>query len=174
MAKEKKQPGLIYFVISVIVLYFFYYLFIEPQTKTTDRYIGKQSPELQAFAILITAQIGEKSSLLSFNETIIEIAEGEWLKDPFYDMVSYGELDMSATLIKTGNVDHKESFSYSGFINVSGKKLAIINDIEYEVGETLVLESGLFVLGEISPTKIIIENKANKNRRVIQLQKIKE
>ncbi|MHC4140023.1 MAG: hypothetical protein ACYSR1_09280 [Planctomycetota bacterium] len=174
MAKKKKQPGLIYFVISVMVLYSFYYLFIEPQTKSTDKYIGKQSPELQAFAALITAQLGEKSSLVSVNETLIEIAEGEWLKDPFYDMVSYGELDMSATLIKTGEVDHKDSFNYSGFINVNGKKLAIINDIEYEVGETLVLESGLFVLGEISSTKVIIENKANKNRRVIQLQKIEE
>lgn len=172
MARKKKQSSFISFVISVAVLYAFYYLFIEPRTKTVDKYVGKQSHELQAYMLDVTTQLKEKSSLV--NTALIEIAEVEWRNDPFYDMISYGELALSEAHIKAGHITERDSFAYSGFLDVRDKKMAIINDMEYEVGETIVLASGMYILESIFPTNVIITNKANRERRVIQLQKMEE
>ncbi len=173
MASKKKQSSFISFAISVAVLYGFYYLIIEPRTKIVDKYVGKQSPELQAYMLDVKAQLQETTSL-SANPALKESAEGEWSEDPFYDMVSYGELALSETLIKVGFIAEKESFTYSGFLDVKNTQIAIINDMEYEVGETLVLASGMYVVESIFPANVVISNKVNRERRVIQLQKMEE
>jgi len=173
MAKPKKRSDFLFFVISVALLYGVYYLFIEPQARTTDRYVGKQSPELQAYMVEITTKLKKKSSL-SVNSSIIERAEHSRLNDPFYDTMSYGELTMTEALVGADSAAQREDFTYSGFLNAGAKKLAIINDLEYEVGETIVLTTGMYVLEDIHPTKVIIGNKVNKDSRVIHLQEPEE
>ncbi len=170
MAKSKKRSDFLFFVISVALLYGAYYLFIEPQqTITTDRYVGKQSPELQAYMVEITTKLKKKSSS-SANSSIIERSEAVWLNDPFYDTISYGELTMTEALVGADFATKREDFTYSGFLNAGDKQIAIINDLEYEVGETIVLTTGMYVLENIHPTKVIIGNKVNKDSRVIHLQ----
>ena len=176
MAKKKKQSDFLFFVLSVMLLYGFFYLFIEPRTKTADKYVGKQSPELQAYReemVGITAKLKESKSS-SVDTTIIESAEAEWLNDPYYDMVSYGELALTEAHIKADYLTQRDSFTYSGFLDAGARKLAIINDLEYEVGETLVLTTGMYVLENIFPTKVVIENKVNRESHVIQLRKMEE
>ncbi len=173
MAKSKKRSDFLFFVISVALLYGTYYLFIEPQTTTTDRYVGKQSPELQAYMVEITTKLKKKSSS-SVNSSIIERSEAVWLNDPFYDTIAYGELTMAEALVGADFATKREDFTYSGFLNTNAKKIAIINDLEYEVGETIVLTTGMYVLEDIHPTKVIIGNKVNKDSRVIHLQETEE
>ncbi len=174
MAKPKKRSDFLFFVISVALLYGVYYLFIEPQqTITNDRYVGKQSPELQAYMVEITTKLKKKSSS-PVNSSIIERAEHSWLNDPFYDTISYGELTMTEALVGADSAAQREDFTYSGFLNTDVKKIAIINDLEYEVGETIVLTTGMYVLEDIHPTKVIIGNKVNKDSRVIHLQEHEE
>ena len=171
--RKKKQSSFISFAISVAVLYAFYYLFIEPRAKTAGLYVGKQSPELHAYMLDVTAQLKEKSSS-PVNTALIESAEEEWRNDPFYNMVYYGELALSETHIKAGYVTERDSFTYSGFLVCSDKKVAIINDMEYVVGETIILASGTYVLEGIFPANVIITNKGNSDRRIIQIQEMKE
>ncbi len=173
MAKSKKRSDFLFFVISVALLYGVYYLFIEPQAITTDRYVGKQSLELQAYMVEITTKLKKKSSS-SVNSSIIERSEAVWLNDPFYDTISYGELTMTEALVGADSAAQREDFTYSGFLNTDVKKIAIINDLEYEVGETIVLTTGMYVLEDIHPTKVIIGNKVNKDSRVIHLQEPEE
>ncbi len=173
MAKSKKRSDFLFFVISVALLYGVYYLFIEPQATTTDRYVGKQSPELQAYMVEITTKLKKKSSS-SVNSSLIERAEHSWLNDPFYDTISYGELTMTEALVGADSAAQREDFTYSGFLNTDVKKIDIINDLEYEVVETIVLTTGMYVLEDIHPTKVIIGNKVNKDSRVIHLQEPEE
>ena len=174
MAKKKKKSTFISFFISVAVLYAFYYIFIEQSSKTADKYVGKQSIEMQAFVLDVTMRLKEEESVSSANTALIDRAEDNWLNDPFYDMMSFGELALSETHIKSGSITERTSFTYSGFLNVNNKKIAIINDMEYMEGETLILASGMFVLEDIFPTNVIIMNKVKRDRRVIQLRKMEE
>ena len=64
---------------------------------------------------------------------------------------------------------HKRSaFSYSGYLKVSNKNLAIINGVEYEAGDPLEIEG--YVLKKIYPGKVVIVNEKSGAKFDVPLQ----
>jgi hypothetical protein len=57
---------------------------------------------------------------------------------------------------------------YSGYVDSGKKKMAVINGLEYSVGEQL--ETGGYVLKKITATKVIIKNRNTGSELEISIQ----
>ncbi|MHB8090866.1 MAG: hypothetical protein ACYDH8_04570 [Syntrophales bacterium] len=99
-------------------------------------------------------------------ETVRQIAairEEKWKGDPFLDEDSYKKW----LRVKEPAVPEKEKqprvFVYSGYIDAGQKRLAVINDVEYQEGDSLEMngfdkKSGVYKLKSIFPENVVIKN----------------
>lgn len=167
LPKLPKRANFFFFILSVGVLYGTFYLFIEPYLKSSSIYSAKQSDELVAFTADISTRLYKKSTALK-NAYIIESAELRWLSDPFYSVFEYGDFYMSDAA-----VPEEIDFVYTGYMDVSGVSFAIINNVEYKIGDTLEDGGGMYSLQDINPSKVSIRNKAKDKEIVALLPEIK-
>jgi len=114
----------------------------------------KSSADLQAFVVQTAAESGVSVNS-EFSAYVAARAESPWQRNPFFS--SEGGAGASQGPI----------FSYRGFIQTGERGLAIINNAEYQKGEQLEKE-GYFVK-EISPSRIIIENRRAKTEISVPL-----
>ena len=96
-------------------------------------------------------------------------AETGWVHDPFYERKSFREWEKRKERAKSRRgISQKVSFSYSGYLKVSNKNLAIINGVEYEAGDPLEIEG--YVLKKIYPGKVVIVNEKSGAKFDVPLQ----
>jgi len=96
---------------------------------------------------------------------MIATAEAEWTKDPFFDkrpsaIKQIEEKPTPAAIDMT--------FIYSGYLEMEGKRICIINGMEYESDEEMV--TGGYVVRKIEPKNVVIEVKADRQKIVVPLQ----
>ncbi len=173
MTRLPRQLNNLFFLIGVAILYGVYFLFIEPRTEIAERYVGKQSPELEAFMGDIVAKL-DKGTHTELYSTIIGQAEDDWSTDPFYEMSLYGKLAPAKTRTDEDRVVRETDFTYSGYLNVGDRKIAIVNDVEFEAGDMLEFEMEKYILKDIYPTKVVIGNKTGSLFLEIPLQEMEE
>ena len=82
---------------------------------------------------------------------IIERAETNWNKNPFWDRSSYREY-----VGKETSGDLATKIVYSGYVDAGRKKLAIINGWEYEAGDSLDIKG--YILKKVAPSRVLIFN----------------
>ncbi|MCK5544355.1 MAG: hypothetical protein KAI35_04000 [Desulfobulbaceae bacterium] len=159
--------ALIYMVISL--------LFSSPENDTKE--LEKISQDLNQFATqAVMKAVGAQPSELDLYVT--DMAEAEWMNNPFLKsespVISEQVDNVTATSGETMEI------TYTGYLKTMEKKLAIINDFEYEEGEMLD-RIGYLVL-DITPGRVVIVDKKKKKNQIIlpmeetyllQLEKIK-
>lgn len=98
-----------------------------------------------------------KSNLSTTEKYVFDRSQAAWTTDPFLG----AEL---APVREQGQAVAKDQMQivYTGFVEVGTKKLAVINGLEYEVGD--VLEHTPYQLQEISPVEVLLEHGAKKSR----------
>ncbi len=120
----------------------------------------------------LTADVIEevnKAVLTKTEALIIERAEAEWKRDPF--------LKPGLPLKFKPESDQAEvsaeevSFTYSGYLEMADKKLAVINGIEYKAGE-MIVNGGGYIVGSISPTRVVLELIGGKNTISLPLEEV--
>jgi hypothetical protein len=164
MQKMEKRQVIVLCITAVVVLYGAFNFIFQGPAKTTASSPVRKASEFRTFATDVT--IGISKEVISPVEAYaINRAETEWLRDPFYDKKTYRELLKVKESSKSVSDEKKSTFNYTGYIEYNGKAMAIINGVEYSAGEALE-ESG-YVLRAISPGKVIIENKADRDRSEI-------
>ena len=83
---------------------------------------------------------------------VIQKAEAAWKQDPFLDVQKTKPAEPAATRPK--EPARPPNLVYNGFIDLGGKRLAIINGQEYETGDKL--NPGGFTITSILPTRVVI------------------
>ncbi len=107
-----------------------------------------------------------KSSVTVADAYIVSRAEADWGKNPFWEKGSYREWAIRDE-VKSKD-DPAAKIIYSGYIDVGKKKMAVINGLEYSVGDKLEVEG--YVLKKITAAKVVINNKARGSELEILLQ----
>lgn len=97
---------------------------------------------------------------------IVGRAEADWGKNPFWEKGSYMEWARRDDT-KTKD-DPASKIIYSGYVDAGKKKMAVINGLEYSVGEKL--ETGDYVLKKITATKVFLSNKSRGKELEITIQ----
>jgi hypothetical protein len=160
MLKLSNQRNILIYGFIFLILYGVYYLHIEPKMESLHKsYKGKQSPEIQAFMDEVDKSINASGAVIDAS-------------DPFYKARLYDDLISSGINIKTVLEEYKAKFTYSGYIQAGEKELAIINNTEYQTGDTLEEYTGLYVLKSIYPSRVIIGDKAENNTLEILLSEV--
>ena len=139
-----------------------YLYFFEPPSETDVISPENQAGASQKFIADLARTL--KESKLSDNDTyLLSRAETKWFKDP---LLQPGLTITSEVAVEKDEeiFDEEVNFTYSGYLDVGNRKLAIINGMEYETGEAL--EDGKYYLKKITPVQIVI-GATKGNREII-------
>jgi len=149
----------------VAVIYGAYSLFFESSGSRPKSSANTQSTtSLDSFV----AEIAQSLSGLNLSGPgayVMAQAETPWERDPFLEYElnpTNGAEDVS---VDTTNID--TILTYSGFLKMGSRGLAIINGMEYESGE--VLEDTGFVVKKITPTQVVVGISGRKKDFVLLL-----
>lgn len=111
----------------------------------------------------------DKAVLTKTEAFIIGQAGAEWKRDPFLKpgppvkfRLENGQAEVSAEEV---------SFTYSGYLEMADKKLAIINGIEYTAGEMLI-NGGGYIVSSIFPTRVVLELTGGRNMITLPLEEV--
>jgi hypothetical protein len=154
-----KREKIVVFAALVAVIYAAYSLFMASPSKQTNIDTNKKKTEITQFIANLSEGL-DKDALQKTDIYIIARAEAEWEKDPFLKT----ELAKESKMPKQQEV----SFSYSGYIKMGDKKLAIINGVEYETGEELKLAG--YIVERIEPLKVVIRGKEKQTIIIVPIK----
>ncbi|MGD0022275.1 MAG: hypothetical protein ABSC54_08240 [Smithellaceae bacterium] len=162
MAKLNKRQIIILGIAALFVLYAAYdYLILGPAGKKVET--GTNSPEINTFVNNLQNDL-MKDITAGVDAYIIGRAEADWQRNPFWERLSYKEW---AAREGAAGVSASKII-YSGYVDSGKKKLAVINGLEYRVGEQLEMEG--YILKGITPSKVLIVNKNTGNEVEIPIQ----
>lgn len=110
---------------------------------------------------LSTSAIVISTAKLSDNQLyIIDNAAREWENNPFKNNLSRDILPGEKVNSAQEGKDNKKGIReliYSGFLSMAKKRVAIINGLEYEVGDEL--ETGGYIVNRIKPSEVLLKIK---------------
>lgn len=154
MAAAKRQ-NIILGIAILALIYGLYDVLVLPRPKKGEpQGGGKHSGELQSFIMQVASDI--KSMQSDFGAYIANAAEKPWVRNPFF-----------APAKAPGSARHG-GFSYTGYLAAGGRGIAIVNQVEYQVGDELENRAGYFVK-EITPARVVIENRPAKTEIAVPL-----
>ena len=150
MAKREK---IIIVLMVAAILYGVYNFFLTSPPETTTEVSEVMGIEaLNKFVVGAAQELfSEKSA--DVDSYIISQAQAEWTHDPFYLSATSISAQKAAKDVAAG-AQKEVRLAYTGFIEVANKRMAIINDLEYETGEALN-QPGYYVK-LITPKRVVL------------------
>jgi hypothetical protein len=146
-----KREKIIVGLMILVVIYGAYSLFFESSgTKPKGEAGSKAAKSVDVFVAEI-AQSLSGLDLTGPGAYVMSRAETSWERDPFLDF----ELTPSGggdPVVESIDID--TVLTYSGFLRMGNRGLAIINGMEYETGE--MLEETGYVVKKITPTQVVV------------------
>ena len=132
-----------------------------PSDETAFQSTGDR--ELKALNVFITKIADKtKNSLSKEQAYVLQKAQIEWKQDPLLQIepeMSQEEIEKRQPLVL------KSKILYTGFLQMGGKRLAILNGVEYEVGDRL--EPDGLILRDIHPNHVVIGSPDVRSKKVI-------
>ena len=119
--------------------------------------------ELQALNLFI-AKVADKTknSLSKEQAYVLQKAQIEWKQDPLLQIepeMSQEEKEARQPLVLESKI------LYTGFLQMGDKRLAILNGLEYEIGDRL--DPGGLIVRNIHPNHVVIGSPDVKSKHVI-------
>lgn len=149
----------------LVVVYGVYTFFFETPPQETFVSSTKELEDLNAFIFKMAEE--SRAGLSKEDSYIIERAEAEWKGDPLINAdlkaKSQKEIQKEKKVIKV--IGPELEISYSGYLQMGDKQFAIIDGVEYEVGDAL--DQGGFKVQSISPKQVEIVATDDPKKRLI-------
>ncbi|MEA1935971.1 MAG: hypothetical protein U9M96_04005 [Thermodesulfobacteriota bacterium] len=154
MAKREK---IIVVIMILTILYGVYAFFIAPSSKRPK----SASISTKVKRVDANKLVGDVSKVLKDDDSaivdtyIIARAEEEWAADPFYtEKGSSGH---------TGEV----KLVYTGYLEIGKKKIAIINGVDYQIGDELEMTG--YKIISINPSRVVVVDKRGRGKITVPL-----
>ena len=164
MGKLNKRQIIILSIAALCVVYAAYeYLIATPAGNRV-----KPNQNNQEISTLVSSLTNDliKDVQAGMDAYIIARAEADWQKNPFCDRNLYRE--WAAIQGAVGGSGSAAKIIYSGYVDAGKIQIAIINGLEYRVGEQLEMEG--YVLKRVTPSKVLIVNKNTGSEVEIPIQ----
>ena len=163
MAKLKKREIVILALAAIFVLYAVYVYLIAGRLPGKKVETGKESVKIETIISGVTDELN-KNKLSDFDNYIIKRALIDWGKSPFLKRDLYRAWLAKDSISGIAAVQ----IIYSGYVDTGKNKLAVLNGIEYRIGEELKEKD--YILKNIMSSKVIIFNKRTGNNLEIPIQ----
>lgn len=158
MKLKAKRELIIIAVAGLAVIFLIFDIFVSPVLKKPAATSEAEKVDIQK----LLAEMGEYAKKDgSIDNIVYTISRAEliWPRDPFLN-----EDLSSANAVES----QKTKFNYTGFIMLGSKRLAVINGIEYQIGESLTTDG--FIVRAINPNDVVLEDSVNRSRLSIPIQ----
>jgi len=162
MANLKKREIVILVIAALFILYAAYVYLIAGHLTGKKVATSAESVKTEAFITGLADDLN-KNKISDFDNYIIQRTAADWRKNPFLKRDLY-----RAWLAKDGGVGSAVKIIYSGYVDSGKKKMAVLNNLEYRIGEELKEEG--YVLKQIMPSKVVIFDKRTGNNLEIPIQ----
>jgi len=161
-----RREKIIIGLMTLAILYGLFELSRQPATEDTYTGIGEDKTLNELIAGIGQGITG--GGLTQAEQYILVSAQDEWPQDPFSDvpldmLEGVDKADIEETVADMQISEPEAGLTYSGFLIVGDKRIAIIDGQEYEKGDELT--SGLYTVQGIDPEKVSIRDK--KSSRII-------
>jgi len=168
--KLTKRQAIVLGLTVVVILYGLadFFLFGSLQKKEGGSPGG--STQSEGIKALLAGVASSTSPYMptGFDAYVIGRAESDWPRDPFMDGKVYGKWFSKEKETVAKVSAEKASFTYSGFLEVNHKRLAIINGMEYGIGDPLEVEG--HIVREISPARVVVYRTSDKTTLEVPIQ----
>ena len=164
-----RREIIIIVLMIIAVLFGGYSFFFTSPSKTDIEEKGKGLEALNKFIIDVVENL-KKKDLSEADNYIIKQALAEWKKEPFVKPQLYVKLEEEEDSDQEEEVITAQELNliYSGYLEAVDKQLAIINGMEYEVGEMLGQEG--YFIKSIFPTRVVIGIMGSKNDIILPIE----
>jgi len=152
----KQREKAILLIAAAAVAYAVYALFLTGPPETGSKSRERELEAARTF-VLDTSKILAVDEEASRNAYIIGQASMDWDKEPF--LVSELSVEEGSSSEAEQDQTLTLPFTYTGYISAGNKKLAVINGMEYEIGDAL--DPGGYTIVSISPVQTIIETEVD-------------
>ena len=147
-------------LVGLTILTVFYGIYVwflaSPQPAAVAVDDKKDQKELNAFILKVAEKTAAK---LSKNQAYaLQKAQEQWERDPLIQIEPKAPEqveDQPEPVLTTKAI-------YTGFLRMGDKRLAIINGMEYEIGD--ILEPDGFIVRSISPSRVVIAPPGKKKK----------
>jgi hypothetical protein len=168
MGQLNKRQVVILGIMVIMVIYGIYAFLGTPQAKKGGEDLATRSTQLKSFVSTLVATASSDGPGM-FDTYVLSQAKADWKGDPFLERSSYRDWMKAKQAAKTeGPAAKKVTINYTGFVEAGGRKVAIINGVEYGVGDQLEAEG--YVLRSILPGKIVVESRSDNTRLEVPFQ----
>jgi hypothetical protein len=167
MPKLNRRQIIIMAVMALALLYGAYDLFFASASKKKAADQIETADDMQAFIQQITTDMAMGAGGEA-DDYAMGRAESGWLRDPFDDKKIYREWNLLKQGAETAKGSPKIMFNYTGYLDTGRRKMAIINGLEYRVGESLEIEG--YLLKSIQPDRVVIHNSRDRTNVEVLLQ----
>ena len=161
MANLKKREIVIVVIAALFVLYAVYVYLIAGKLPGKKIQPATTTAKVESVTAGMINEL-DKIKLSDFDKYIIKQTAVDWGKSPFLDRNLY-----RAWLAKDGGAGSFK-IMYSGYVDAGKHKMAVINNVEYRIGEELKEEG--YILKHITPQKVTIYDKRAGNNLEIFIQ----
>ena len=122
-----------------------------PRRKPVTSLIVQSPEDLNAFIAKVADAV--KVATADASGMVIQKAESDWKQDPFMVIRKAQKLTAEKNPAKEP-LRPLPAMTYSGFIEIGAKRMAIINGVEYEAGDKLGV--GGVTIKSVLPNKVIM------------------
>ena len=119
--------------------------------------------QLNTFITQIAAT--SKTGLSETEAHILKQAESEWEQDPFVSVETTRDPQFLQNEAVVEQIKPDYQISYTGYMQMGNTRLAIINGMEYEVGDKL--EPGGYLVRTITSTQIVLVATKGKRKKFV-------
>jgi hypothetical protein len=169
-----KRERVILVLMCLAIVYGAYALFFSSPPKGTLKSEGSKSSEINKLITALSVGL-TKEGPTATDTYIIEKAESKWVQDPFSDKnISVVKEKEKAPKVEAEVEPEAEvevlpevTFSYSGYLQMGDRKIAIIDGMEYKIGEEI--GPGGFIIRGIYPNKIVVGIKGKEKEITVPL-----
>ncbi len=165
MAKREK------IILSLMVLSIFLYgIYHFSSIKPSDTGIKrpqKKEEKLDKFVADIAVKL-KKKDISRTDKHIIATAKSAWAGDPFLRVALPVESQSKQERVAASALN--VNFIYSGYMEMGDNRLAVINGMEYVVGEEL--DPGGYIVNSISPAQVVIGIEGTNQTIVLPVEEV--
>lgn len=159
-----KREKIIVFLAIAAVLYGAYNFLLAPTPATRLQTPGKNLEDVNTFITGVVQGI-QKRGISANDAEIMKRITARWPNDPM--LSSTALLKPALKIKKEESIVLDVELVYSGYLTLGALSLAIINGIEYQVGEEI--EEGGYIVERISPQKTTIRVKGTSKNIILPL-----
>lgn len=162
------REKIILVAMALAILYGGYNLFFASAGKTKAAGKEKSFEEISRFITDVAGKLEDPN--FKKHTYVLTQAKTDWTHDPFFEVKAPVKEKDAVEVVKKETAP-AETFAYSGYLQMGDRTIAIIDGLEYELGDELA--KGGHIVKMIDPNRVLIGPQDENNNIVLFLNENK-